>query len=224
MATARRNTSRDPFLLRRPRISHQSWFHPTTTTTTTTTTPKPATTIHTGGSRLKNCSSSSRKGRTTHSSRDRPLPSWRGWNLPSGRTSTSPRDLQHGRGLLEVHDRRSTSPRIRRSRDIPTTNRRTSRSSMGSVMNYPTRLLDAMETVATISHSNQVDGMATEYLSDAIPASPTEHVLRPKTRLRAKLGALVIPEPCTDIPSESEETTLKPQGRPARRSSATARA
>jgi hypothetical protein len=85
-------------------------------------------------------------------------------------------------------------------------------------------VLDAMETVATISHSNQDDSMATEYLSDAIPASPTEHVLRPKTRLRAKLDAIVIPEPCTDIPSETEENTVKPQGRPARRSSATARA
>jgi hypothetical protein len=39
-----------------------------------------------------------------------------------------------------------------------------------------------------------------------------------------KLDAIVIPEPCTDIPSETEENTVKPQGRPARRSSATARA
>jgi len=66
--------------------------------------------------------------------------------------------------------------------------------------------------------------MVTEYIADAVPESPTEHVIRPKTRFRAKLDALVIPEPCTDLPSETEETTVKPQGRPARRSSATARA
>jgi hypothetical protein len=62
---------------------------------------------------------------------------------------------------------------------------------------------------ADSSPTNLDDDTATEYIADAVPESPTEHVPRPKTRLRAKLDALVIPEPCmvcTDISSKTEET------------------
>jgi len=63
------------------------------------------------------------------------------------------------------------------------------------------------------------------YISDTVPASPTPANHRPTTRLRSRVASMVIPEPVTDIPSESDSSSKEnKQGRPAGGGTATARA
>jgi len=63
------------------------------------------------------------------------------------------------------------------------------------------------------------------YISDTVPASPTPANHRPTTRLRSRVASMVIPEPVTDIPSESASPSKEnKQGRPAGGGTATARA
>ena len=64
----------------------------------------------------------------------------------------------------------------------------------------------------------------TGYIKDVVSASPIADNHRPTTRLRARMSSLVIPEPCTDIVSETEAMPAQPQGRPAWSGTATARA
>ena len=82
----------------------------------------------------------------------------------------------------------------------------------------------ARKMAAATLEPSPLGGDTTEYIKDAVPASPTADIHGPKTRLRARLSSLVVPEPCTDIESEMEAAPVQPQGRPARRGKATASA
>ena len=62
----------------------------------------------------------------------------------------------------------------------------------------------------------------TPYVPHLVPTTPEPS--RPNTRLRAKKESLVYPEPITDIPSETEETSVTTPGRRVVRRTSTARA
>jgi hypothetical protein len=84
--------------------------------------------------------------------------------------------------------------------------------------------LATMEKAAAILDPGPYGGSTTEYIKDVVSASPIADNHRSKTRLRARMDSLVIPEACTDIESQTEATSGQPQGRPAWSGMATASA
>ena len=84
--------------------------------------------------------------------------------------------------------------------------------------------LATMEKAAAIIDPSPYGSGTTGYIKDVVSASPIADNHRPTTRLRARMSSLVIPEPCTDIVSETEAMPAQPPGRPAWSGKATARA
>jgi hypothetical protein len=78
----------------------------------------------------------------------------------------------------------------------------------------PVKMVQPSETIVhyyDLTDDQEDADAEKEYISGTIPVSPTGTTYGTLTRLRARVESMVIPDPCNDIPSETEETPVQSQ-------------